>query len=43
LALAAIWSGGFMLVAAFCMITAGIMIFPRFMDLVRESWNQLHP
>jgi len=43
LALAAIWSGGFMLVAALCMITAGILIFPRFMDVIRESWNQLRP
>jgi len=43
LALAAIWSGGFMLLAAVCMVTAGILIFPRFMDVVRESWNQLRP
>ena len=43
LALAAIWSGGFMLVVAVCMITAGILIFPRFMELVRQSWNQLRP
>ena len=43
LALAAIWSGGFMLVAAICMITAGILIFPRFIDLIRQSWNQLQP
>ena len=43
LALAAIWSGGFMLLATVCMITAGILIFPRFMDIVKESWNQLRP
>lgn len=43
LALAAIWSGGFMLLAAVCMITAGILIFPRFMDIVKNSWNQLRP
>jgi len=43
LALAAVWSGGFMLVVAICMITAGILIFPHFMDLARQSWNQLRP
>ena len=43
LALAAIWSGGFMLLAAICMIVAGILIFPRFMDVVQETWSQMRP
>ena len=43
LALAAIWLGGLMLVAALCMIAAGIYLMPRFMEVVQETWGKLRP
>lgn len=43
LALAAIWLGGFMLVAALCMFAAGIFLMPHFMEAVQEMWDKLRP
>lgn len=43
LALVAIWLGGFMLLASICMIMAGILLLPRFMDVAQPLWNQLRP
>jgi len=43
LALAAIWLGGFMLLASICMITAGTLLWPRFMDVLQQLLNQIRP
>ena len=41
LALLAIWSGALMLVMAICMITAGVLLWPRVVELFQQTFDQL--
>jgi hypothetical protein len=41
LALIAMWAGGLMILAAICIVTTGILLWPYVADFLKHLWSQI--
>jgi len=39
----AIWVGGVTIIAALCMITTGVLLYPYISEFIQQTWQRINP